>query len=412
MADGVSLAIGTAVLKQIYSDGVNKQINDETPALTNIKSTAKNITNVGGAGVAFVAHFGRNHGIGARAELERLPNAGQQVYARGTTGLKSLYGAIQATGQVMSQAKSNPQSFIDYVGEEMSRLKVDLAKDQNRQVYGDGTGTLAKTTTTTSGTVLDVDDTRYLQIGKRVDLLTAATLGNAVPTTRTSAYVTILDIDEANSQITIDTSIGTITVGDVFVISSKTGASAGTNNWKKEWTGYGAMIAATGDLHNISVASYPDWKSTVKTPAAAGGDLTELDLDNVVQDIRRHGSKPTRILTTPGVYRAYWNALQGMRTYVNKTDLEGGVGGLAFSTPGGNIPILTDFDAPKGIAWFPNEKEIALNTNVGWEWIDEQGATWQKIPGYDGFIAEMRNYSELTTYRRNAHGKLTGIKEI
>jgi hypothetical protein len=55
---------------------------------------------------------------------------------------------------------------------------------------------------------------------------------------------------------------------------------------------------------------------------------------------------------------------------------------------------------------------MILNTNVGWEFIDEQGATWQKIPGYDGFIAELRNYSELTTYRSNAHGRLNGIKEI
>ena len=170
MADGVSLAIGTAALKQIYSDGVNEQINNETIALGNIKSTAKNITNVGGAGVAFVAHFGRNHGIGARGELERLPSAGQQVYARGTTGLKSLYGAIQATGQVMNQAKSNPQSFIDYVGEEMSRLKSDLAKDQNRQVYGDGTGTLATVKTAgTSVTTIALDDTIYLGIGARID---------------------------------------------------------------------------------------------------------------------------------------------------------------------------------------------------------------------------------------------------
>jgi hypothetical protein len=102
-----------------------------------------------------------------------------------------------------------------------------------------------------------------------------------------------------------------------------------------------------------------------------------------------------------------------MRQFVNKPDMNGGVsGGLSFTTPYGDIPMMTDFDAPAGVAWFPNDKELALNTNVGWEWIDEQGATWQKIPGYDGFIAEMRNYSELTTYRRNAHGKLYGIAEV
>lgn len=414
MADGVSLAIGTAVLKQIYSDGVNEQINNETIALGNIKSTAKNITNVGGAGVAFVAHFGRNHGIGARGELERLPAAGQQVYARGTTGLKSLYGAIQATGQVMNQAKSNPQSFIDYVGEEMSRLKTDLAKDQNRQVYGDGTGTLATVKTAgTSVTTIAIDDTIYMGIGARIDVLTASTLSNVTPTPRnTNAYLTVTNIDEDNLTITVDSAV-TVGVGDAIVRSGRTSSTSGVNSWNKEWAGFKKIISDTGSLYGIDPAQYADWKAVVNTPADSGGVLTELDLDQVILDVRRKGSKPTRIITTHGVYRAYWNALQGLRQYVNKTDLAGGIGGgLSFTTPYGDIPMVTDFDAPKGTAWFPNEKELALNTNVGWEWIDEQGATWQKIPGYDGFIAEMRNYSELTTYRRNAHGKLHGIKEV
>ena len=418
MADGVSLAVGTAVLKQIYSDGVNEQINNETIALGHIKSTSKNITNVGGAGVAFVAHFGRNHGIGARNELERLPAAGQQVYARGTTGLKSLYGAIQATGQVMNQAKSNPQSFIDYVSEEMSRLKTDLAKDQNRQVYGDGTGTLAVVSATNMmSPTIEVDATQYLSIGARVDVLSVSTLAELVPTPRNSSgYVTVTDIDEADGTVTLSEMIQ-VEPGDRLVRSGRTGGfmspSVGTNSWNKEWTGFGKIISDTGSLYGIDPAQYSDWKAVVNTPVDAGGTLTELDLDQVIQDVRRKGSKPTRIITTPGVYRAYWNALQGLRQYVNKTDLNGGIGGgLSFTTPYGDIPMMTDFDAPKGVAWFPNDKELALNTNVGWEWIDEQGATWQKIPGYDGFIAEMRNYSELTTYRRNAHGKLSGIKEV
>jgi hypothetical protein len=361
MADGISMAIGSAVLKQIYSDGVNRQINDETPALGGIKSTAKNITNVGGAGVAFEAHFGRNHGIGARNELEPLPTAGQQVYAKGTTGLKSLYGTIQVTAHTMKQAKSNPQAFIDYVSEEMSRVKPDLAKDQNRQVYGDGTGTLAKVKTAAgSSTTWTLDDVRYLSAGMRIDLLQVATLGAGTPTpTNTSGYLTIVSVNEGANTIVVSAAAVTV-VGDVLVRSSRTSASLGVNSWKKEWSGYGTLISDTGDLFGISLASFPDWKSVVKVPVAGDGTLTELDLDGVVLDVRRKGSKPTRILTTPGVYRAYWQALQGMRQYVNKTDLNGGLGELAFSTPYGNIPITTDFDCPKGVAWFPNEKEIEL----------------------------------------------------
>lgn len=408
MANGQDLAVANALLKNVYSNGINEQINSETPALGQIKSSGKNISTVGGAGVRFIAHFGRNHGIGARNEMERLPDAGQQVYAQGNTGLKSLYGTVQVTGQVMNQAKADYQSFVNVVNDEVSRIKTDLAKDQNRQVYGDGTGTLATVATagTASATIV-FDDVHWVEAGARVDLLQGTTLTNAVPTVRNpvaNRFLIVVSVNPTTKAITFDQTVATFTVGDVIVRSGGT-----TNSWKKEWTGFGKLISATDVLFGIDPATYPDWKSVVKTST---GTLTELKMNQVVQEIRAKGSKPTRILTTPGCYNAYWNTLQTMRTYVNKTDLEGGLGSLAFSTPYGNIPILTDFDAPAGTIYFPNESEIEINTNVGWEWIDEQGSMWQKIPGYDGFVAEMRNYSELTTKRRNAHGKMTGVTEV
>lgn len=408
MANGQDLTIANALLKNIYSSKLNEQINSETPALGMIQSSAAGISTVGGAGVRFAAHFGRNHGIGARGENERLPDAGQQTYAIGNTGLKSLYGTIGVTGQIMNQAKADYQTFVSVVNDEVTRIKTDLAKDQNRQVYGDGTGTLAvvKTTGTASATIV-FDDIRWVSVGARVDLLQGTTLGAATPTVRNpvaNTYLTVISVDKATGSITFDQTVATFTAGDVIV---RSGGSI--NSWKKEWTGFGALIG-TGDLFGISTTTYPDWKSVVHTGTGA---LTELKMNAVVQDIREKGSKPTRVLTTPGVYNAYWNALQSMRHYVNKTALEGGVGaGLAFDTPYGSIPLLTDFDCPLGTAWFPNEKEIQINTNVGWEWIDEQGSMWQKVAGYDRFVAEMRNYSELTTKRRNAHGKLTGITEV
>ena len=163
MPNGTDLTIANALLKNVYQDGVNEQINNETPALGQIKSTAANITTVGGAGVRFSAHFGRNHGIGARLENELLPQAGQQLYAQGNTGLRSLYGAIQVSGQVMSQAKSDYQSFVNVVDDEVRRVKTDLAKDQNRQIYGDGTGTLAAVASSgTANATITFDDVRWL----------------------------------------------------------------------------------------------------------------------------------------------------------------------------------------------------------------------------------------------------------
>lgn len=408
MANGQDLVVANALLKNVYQDNVNEQINNDTPALGQIKSSASNITTVGGAGVRFSAHFGRNHGIGARNELELIPEAGQQVYAQGNTGLKSLYGTIQVSGQIMSQAKSDYQSFVNIVDDEVRRIKTDLAKDQNRQVYGDGTGTLATVQTGgTASTSIVFDDVRWVQAGARVDLLQGTTLGNAVPTVRNpvaNRFLIVTNVNKATNTVTFDQAVATFTAGDVIVRSGGT-----VNSWKKEWTGFKAIIKGSGTLFGIDPTTYPAWAAIEKTGT---GTLTELKMNAVVQDIREQGSKPTRILTTPGAYNAYWSALQSMRQYVNKTDLNGGLGELAFSTPYGNIPIMTDFDCNKGTMWFPNESELQINTNVGWEWIDEQGSMWQKLSRQDGFVAEMRNYSEITTKRRNAHGVLSGITEV
>lgn len=412
MANGESMAIATALLKNVYADGVNEQINMETPALGMIKSSAKNITTVGGAGVVFAVHLGRNHGIGARNELELLPSAGQQAYARGTTGLKSLYGTIQVTGQVMNEAKADYQTFVSVVDDEVRRIKTDLARDQNRQVYGDGRGVLGTVVTpgTASATIVfNATDIRYVEIGARVDLLQGTTLGNATPTVRNptaGTFLTVTNVNPTSGAVTFDQTVATFTAGDVIVRSGGT-----VNSWKKEWTGFGAIIAASGALFGIDPSTQPLWAAYV---AGSTGTLTELKMNSVVQNVRLNGSKPTRILTTPGCYNAYWSALQSLRRYTkDMSNLEGGVGNsLGFDTPYGSIPILTDYQAPAGTMWFPNENELQINTALGWEFIDDQGAMWQKIAGYDAFVAELRSYSELTTHRRNAHGALTGVTEV
>jgi hypothetical protein len=137
--------------------------------------------------------------------------------------------------------------------------------------------------------------------------------------------------------------------------------------------------------------------------------ITELDMIGMVTDIAEDGDKPDVIWTDHGSWNGYWKALQDRRRYVNKVDLDGGNRGLGFATEFGDLPFKADFDAPDGKMWFVNQKKINLNTNRGWEWIDEDGSKWKQVPRRDAFIAYLRSYSELSTYRRNTHGVISGI---
>jgi hypothetical protein len=411
MSEGQNLAIANVILKDVYGD-INEQINNATPALDGIKSTARNITQVGGLGVKFVAHVGRNTGIGARGEDEDLPEAGNQQYVDGQTGLKSFYGSVRLTGQVMAQASQNYQTFADVTAEEIERIRDDIAKDQNRQIFGDGTGTLASLTAAASASAtLTVDNVKYVHIGMRVDVVDISATGSSSTATilNSGGYATVTGINKATKVITLDKSV-TAAVGDALVRSNST-ATATVNNWKKEWTGFGAIISDTGVLHGIDPATTPAWAAHTKDISVGGvaQQITEEDMIGMVTDIAEDGDKPDVIWTDHGSWNGYWKALEEKRRYVNKVDLQGGNRSLGFATEFGDLPFRADFDAPEGKMWFVNSKKVNLNTNRGWEWIDEDGSKWKQVPRRDAFIAYLRNYSEVSTYRRNTHGVISGI---
>jgi hypothetical protein len=433
MADGSNLTIANTILKNVYGD-INEQINNATPALDGIKSTARNITQVGGKGITFVAHTGRNTGLGARGEDELLPDAGQQQYQQGTAGLKSFYGTVRLTGQVMAQASANYQSFADVTSEEIERIRDDIAKDQNRQVFGDGTGIIAtvsaKTgdaTSYTAATAFTVDDAKYVQLGMRVDFVVSkytpagvlnGTAGTYIAPNAGQAYATVTNVNKATRTVTLDkafTLSGAQVTAGVSIVRSNTTSSAVLNNYGKEWLGFGALIDDTSTLHGIDPSTVPSWKSVVKdistgtAPNKTMVQVTESDMISVVTSIAAEGDKPDVIWCDHATWNGYWKTLQDRRRFVNKVDLDGGNRGLGFVTEFGDLPLKADFDAPANKMFFVNSKKINLNTSKGWEWIDEDGSKWKQVPYKDAFVAYLRNYSELSTYRRNTHGVLKGI---
>jgi len=440
MADGSNLTIANTILKNVYGD-INEQINNATPALDGIKTTTLNITHVGIKGITFVAHTGRNTGLGARGEDELLPDAGQQQYQQGTAGLKSFYGTVRLTGQVMAQASANYQTFADVTSEEIERIRDDIAKDQNRQVFGDGTGIIATVSAKTgdaasytTATALVVDDAKYVQLGMRVDLVVSkyTPAGAANPTTGTAslqqgayiaptagqAYATVTNVNKTTRTVTLDKSYtlsSTQVTAGVSIVRSNTTSSAVLNNYGKEWLGFGALIDDTSILHGIDPSTVPSWKAVVKdistgtAPNKTMVQVTESDMISVVTSIAAEGDKPDVIWSDHATWNGYWKTLQDRRRFVNKVDLDGGNRGLGFVTEFGDLPLKADFDAPANKMFFVNSKKINLNTSRGWEWIDEDGSKWKQVPFKDAFVAYLRNYSELSTYRRNTHGVLKGI---
>ncbi len=389
-----NLGTVTAILKESYETGIEKQIDDEVITLRRVERTSEGVTSdIGGKYVVFAIHTRRNGGIGARAENEALPVAGQQGTAAGRVNLSYLYGSIELTGQLFELANSKPEIFIDAVDLEMDGLKADLAKDLNRQMYGNGSGRQA--TATTAGGVLNTID--YLWLGAVYDVIDAAGTVKASGRTLTA-------VNETTKVPTLSGAAITWAVGDSLV-------RAGSYN--KEMIGFDSIISDTGTLYNINPATEPSWKAVVNANGGTPRALSETLLIATNNRVRKNGGSVTAMYAPPPVWVAYWNLLVAQRQFVNKTDYAGGYSGLAFHTDKGEIPFVQDFDAPAGTIWGVNEKALKLYREHAFKFMDRDGNMWQRkittAGTFDAYQATSYQYAQLGTNRRNSHFKISDI---
>lgn len=389
----------TPILKEVYEGSLNDQLNKETRAYTRLQSSAKGTgtTQAGGKYVEFTIHTGRNSGIGARNEMEALPDAGRQITNEGRLNLKFQYGGIELSGQTFELANEKYQTFADAVDLEVNRIKDDLGKDRNRQYFGDGSGKVA-TVASVAGQVITFDSIQHIQDEMVLDIVVKAT-GVSHGT-----KVFVSAVNEATKAVTVTGTLSGVVAGDIAVR---------TGSWNREWTGLEAIVNDNNALYGIDPATTRVWKSPIKRN---NGALSEAVMKRMSDEITRQGGKTSVIWTTPGVERAYWQLLSSQRRFVNPKDYAGGYTGLEFNAgAAGSLPMLTDIDAPVGTMTFLNEAEIKLYRPHGFKFMDRDGNMWkQKYANgarYDAYLAQLYEYSELGTHRRNTHGRIEGITE-
>jgi len=396
---GATLTTATNILKEIYEPRIREQLQNHLKTSKRLEQTSEGVTSeVGGKYVVFPIHVRRNNGIGARNEMEQLPQAGNQGYARAQVGLAYLYGAVRLSGQSMELAQTNAQAFASVLDQEVNGIQTDLAKDYNRQVYGTSVGVVAGITGANTTTTIPMTNTQYVQVGMLVDIYNAA--GSVLKTQ--AGGVTVVSINP-NTSIVVSVAPGTATVaGDIMVRQG---------NLNRETIGLSQIVDDTGTLYNIDPTVEPEWKSTVNGNGGVARALSESLMTRMVDDIYTKGGNTTAIFTTLGVRRSYANLLTQQRRYTNTTKFEGGFSGLAFTTDNGDIPVVSDVDCQPKSMYFLNEKELKIYRESDWSFMDRDGTKWQRVIGYDAYDATLYKYCQLGTHRRNSHGLVEDITE-
>lgn len=394
-----TMTVVDGVLKEIYEARVRDQLNNEAIALRRIEKSSEGVSHdVGGKYVAFPIRTRRNHGVGARNENEPLPDPRSQVYKAARINLAYLYGALSLTGQTMELADTNEQAFVSVLDAEIDGLKQTLVKDTNRQMYGSSDGALA-TATADGANTFTVASAQYLEVGMVIDVWDPTFATPRIQARNVTAI--------SGLTVTYDGADGAISNNDIVTR---------TASQQREKIGFKQIIAASGQLYNVNPATEPVWASTVDANGAVNRPLSEGLMIKTVDNIRTAGGGvPTVIFTSLGVRRAYFQLLSQQRRYNDTTTFAGGFKGLKFETDAGDIPMVSDFDAPPNKAWFVNEKQVRLYEEKDWSFMNRDGSNWQRViqstGNYDAYAAYLYKYCQVGTHQRNSHGLLTDLSE-
>jgi hypothetical protein len=396
-----TLSTVNSITKEIYQGTIQDQLQNETVGLKRIERTSEGVeSQVGGKYVTFPIRTRRNQGIGSRNELEALPVAGQQGWASVRVGLKYAYGRVQLSGQVIELVNDNYQAFASAMDLEMTGLKNDLSKDQNRQFYGTNTGTLATLTGANTGNntfqVAALTGGQFLEVGQQIDIITSSSNSTVVASNRQ-----ITSINRTTGVGTFDGAVATTAIGNVIVR---------TGNYNREITGLGAIVTNTGTLFNVDPTVEPTWASVVNSNGGTTRPLSEGLMITLTDQVRINGGKTSLILTSLGVRRAYFNLLSQQRRFPSTTTFEGGFQGLAFSN-GREIPVIEDVDCPANTMYFLDESKLKIYRAHDWSWMERDNSIWHWVVGFDAYEAVMNQYWEMGTNQRNAHAVLTDITE-
>ncbi len=364
----------TAILKDDYQPPVRKLINNRNILYRKIRRETENYE--GGNRAYVPLHVGRNIGIGARAEAVDLPVAGRQIWNNAVWNAKSVYGAIEVSGQAIRNTKA--AAFVRILQAELEGLAKDLASDANRYLFHDGSGFLATCGVTATANLVVCNSTKYIKVGQIVDLR-AISDGTAAATARTVTAV------NSATTFTIDGAAVTTAVTDaVMRTSDRLGATWGVH--QMPW-GLQALVSASNPGNGLT-----DLVGGITRVGNTFWQANSVDAGNTTLDIVDHmeqawdateialDTHPGLILTNHARKRAYAKLLVNDKRYPpgGEITLDGGYRALEFN----GVPLVADKDATLAEdpleasfdrMYFLTMSSLQNQLLTDWQWLDDDG---------------------------------------
>lgn len=384
-------------LKNWYGDSIIGQFND---AIKFYKEVEKGKDSYQGLQVIRALNVSRNQGIGSGSDGGPLPAMGTQGTAQAIITTKQSWLRVGITAGMMKAAQSNKGAFINDVSYQMDRAVIDLKNDHNRQLFWDGSGTIAtvaasavaSTVITVTGRDSSEAGNKYVAAGMAIDILD--TSGNYKAQSITVNQVT-------------GTSTATLTLASAVTVSA-TDIVVRAGSYNKEVQGIlTSQDGLTTTIYNVDRSLYPIYQGNVVN--TAGNQLTLDYMQQTLNEARRLGDGKINVIYCDFDSERFYNKLLvADKRYVGKvvgdgtfTDKDQSY--LEFS----GSKVVPDKDCFRSF-FFIDSKTYKKYVLSELEWATESGSEYIPQSDADSFELRLRLWYNFFPEQPNASARLKG----
>lgn len=378
---------------------------------------------------------GTSTGIHMLEESEEFPDAGDPSHLEGSINLKRFGATTEFTLDEVELLDGKDAAAESVVEHKLDDLIAELRRDVERQLWGDGTGILARATASVSSNVLDLqkvtNSASAVQYDRDLDIwleegryLVDIVHGTTGVKAHEGLAIVDYDPDAATPTIEFDSAPSSATTNHVIVRSGNTTASGGAIVYK-EMEGIQKAVATDNTYLGLdrTAAGYRRFKAQVITGDTAGV-LQPITHDRVLRLInkvtKRKGLKPLKkdyfFISNLGVWSAYGEYLQsGVRYQAMET--------LDFGWPTLQIfgtKFHADIHAPHNQLYLLKRDAFEIRRpkykrRPLFRFMNDDGSMWRYKRGTNNIKpviqSNLTGMMQLVTEAPYVHGMLDDIEE-
>lgn len=394
-----SMSSLAGLLKRIQEGEVADMQNLEALSFDEFSKSGKKY-NAGGKGFFGAINDYGNESVGALNETEQFRTIDSENYQQYTVVPKIMNGPIEITGLAVEASDDDVESFAEGLLREIQGAKKRLRKDMNRQFFGAGQGTLGVPAQNVVSTLTSftVNSAQYFRKNMVID---AQSNGN----NNSISHNRITNVDKVNNVIYLTVSVGVsmITTDQIYKENIRVTASSDG----KEMMGLDGIVDDSTLLttfEGLDASSLYEWRAVRIN--ASSGNLTSDLLQRLEDDVATLGGEdPDTIISHKLQRRKYLDIVVPEKRF-NNLEMDAGFSKLKFN----GKEFWLDVDCQRDQVYALKRSriyrfEVAPMAMGG---LDDSG-TWLRASNFDKFQAYWRQYVNIGTDKRNAHGKIVSL---